>query len=91
MARLGLCPRRDAAIMIVERAAPDLTPTMRRRIGELRAEASRLRAELGEPDEALSAFVRAHFDRDALAAALRDEFDHVTEPVEDEHDSAVDG
>lgn len=78
------------AIMVVERAALGLTPTMRRRIGELRAEASRLRAELGEPEEALSAFVRAHFDRDALAAALQDELDHVTEAVDDDHDSTVD-
>jgi hypothetical protein len=77
--------------MIVEHAAPGLTPTIRRRIGELRAEAPRLRAELGEPEEALSAFVRAHFDRDALAAALQDELDHVTEAAEGDHDSAVDG
>jgi hypothetical protein len=80
-----------AAIMVVEHAAPGINPTIRRRIDEARAEATRLRAELGEPEEALSTYVRAHFDRDALAAALQDELDHASEPVDDEHDPAVDG
>lgn len=37
-----------------------------------RQEMVRLRAELGDPDEALSAFVREHFDQTALAEVARE-------------------
>jgi hypothetical protein len=50
-------------------AEAGLAPAVAELIAAHRANLPRLRAELGDPDEALSAFVREHFDRDALAAA----------------------
>jgi hypothetical protein len=38
-------------------------------IEEHQAAVARLRAEVGDPEEALSAFVREHFDQTALALA----------------------
>ena len=43
---------------------------LERRIAEHRREVARLRERYGDPEEALSAYVRDHFDRDALASAL---------------------
>ena len=77
--------------MVVEHVTPGLPPAVQRRIAELRAEAARLRAELGDPEEALSTFVREHFDREALAAALRDELEHVTATLDDEDERPSDG
>ncbi len=44
----------------------DPSERLERRIEEHRAEVARLRAELGDPREALSAFVRSHFDLEAF-------------------------
>lgn len=41
-------------------------PTLDRHIEEARAEAARFRAEHGDPVEALHAFIRETFDREAL-------------------------
>lgn len=48
-----------------------ISPHLQRILDEHRKEAARLREKLGDPDEALSAFVREHFDREALEEAIR--------------------
>lgn len=45
---------------------PAVSERMERRIAEHKAEVARLRAELGDPREALSAFVRSHFSLEAF-------------------------
>jgi hypothetical protein len=54
-----------------------------------REEATRLRKELGDPEEALSAFVRSTFDRDALESAYQDLWEGGSFWAED--DDAPDG
>ena len=70
--------------MVVEPTTRGLSPTIRRRIADLRVEAARLRAELGDPEEALSTFVHHHFEQDALAAALQDELTHAIDVDDDQ-------
>ncbi len=45
---------------------PAVSERLERRIEEHKAEVARLRAEIGDPREALSAFVRAHFTLEAF-------------------------
>lgn len=47
-------------------SAPVLSERLQQRIEEHKAEVARLREELGDPQEALSAFVREHFSLEAL-------------------------
>ncbi len=49
-----------------------ISPHLQRILEEHRREAARLREKFGDPDEALSAFVREHFDREALEEAIRE-------------------
>ena len=77
--------------MVVKHSTPGLPPALQRRIAEHRAEVARLRAELGDPEEALSAFVREHLDRDALAAALLDEVEHADVLIDNEFDRVLGG
>ena len=60
---------REKTAMATKIADVRLSPGLAELIGEHRAEVARLRAEVGDPEEALSAFVREHFDQDALAFA----------------------
>ena len=55
--------------MATKPADARFSPALADLIEEHRAEVARLRAEFGDPEEALSAFVREHFDPDALALA----------------------
>lgn len=52
--------------MAVEVKRPPRPASLERALALHREEAARLREELGDPGEALSAFVRATFDREAL-------------------------
>ncbi len=45
---------------------PAVSERLERRIEEHKAEVARLRAELGDPQEAFSAFIREHFDLESL-------------------------
>ena len=49
-----------------------ISPDLQRVLDWHRAEAARLREELGDPMEAMSAFVREHFDRESLEESLRE-------------------
>jgi hypothetical protein len=60
---------RELTEMGTKTAAAGLAPAVAELIEAHRANVPRLRAEFGDPEEALSAFVREHFDRDALMAA----------------------
>lgn len=51
---------------------PTISPHLRRILDEHRREAARLREKWGDPEEALSAFVREHFDPEALAEVMRE-------------------
>ncbi|MGH2533608.1 MAG: hypothetical protein ACRDJW_15020 [Thermomicrobiales bacterium] len=48
------------------------TPALERLLERHRLEAEQLRRELGDPQEALAAFVREHYDQELLAAAFQD-------------------
>ncbi len=50
-----------------------ISPQLQKAIDRHRGEVARLREELpGDPIEALAAFVREHFDQDALAQVARE-------------------
>lgn len=49
-----------------------ISPHLQRILDEHRREVARLREKFGDPDEALSAFVREHFDPEALAEVIRE-------------------
>ena len=59
--------------MATEIATSTISPALERRIAEHRIEAERLRAELGDPAEALAAWVRDNLDRDALLFAFEEQ------------------
>ena len=49
-----------------------ISPELQRVLDWHREEAARLREELGDPMEAMSAFVRKHFDPESLEESLRE-------------------
>lgn len=49
-----------------------IPPTLRRIIEREEREAARLRAQFGDPEQALMAFVREYFDEDILADVARE-------------------
>lgn len=51
---------------VTTNSMPVVSERLERRIKEHKAEVARLRAELGDPQEAFSAFVRSHFTLEAL-------------------------
>ena len=67
------------------------TTALERRIAEHRLEVARLRERFGDPAESLSAFVRAHFDRDAVDAALDDQLSRPGGWLDDEREDEGDG
>lgn len=58
--------------MAAQTTKPTISPHLQRILDEHRKEAARLRKKFGDPEEALSAFVREHFDPEALAEAARE-------------------
>ncbi|MGH2562554.1 MAG: hypothetical protein ACRDJH_26135 [Thermomicrobiales bacterium] len=51
---------------------PPQSPSLERLLERHRLEAEQLRQELGDPKEALAAFVREHYDQELLAEAFHD-------------------
>jgi hypothetical protein len=49
-----------------------ISPELQRVLDWHRAEAARLREKLGDPEEAMAAFVREHFDQEAAAQVARE-------------------
>lgn len=72
-------------------AAIPLQTDLDRRLAEHREEVARLREQLGDPEEALSAFIREHFDRDALEQAVRATFDEMGAWCDDDDDDELGG
>jgi hypothetical protein len=58
--------------MTIQIDSPTVSPQLQRRIAAHRAEAARLRAELGDPSEALSRFVQETFSAEALDETYRE-------------------
>lgn len=50
---------------------PRVSPHLQRVWDRHREEAARLREQYGDPEDAVSSFIRTHFDREALEEALR--------------------
>ena len=79
--------------MATKPADARFSPALADLIEEHRAEVARLRAEFGDPEEALSAFVREHFDPDALVLAYESmlRYPGTWTDDEDEIESGADG
>lgn len=73
----------------VPHPAPAVSERLERRIAEHKSEVARLRAELGDPREALSAFVRSHFTLEALLPDDPSSTDARTTWWDDEADDQV--
>ena len=58
--------------MVTPLSKPRLSPALERRLAQHRIEVERLRRGLGDPAEALSAFVREHYDQAALSLAFQE-------------------
>jgi hypothetical protein len=58
--------------MTVPMTKPRRAPSLERLLERHRLEAEQLRQELGDPREALAAFVCEHYDQELLAEAFQD-------------------
>ena len=66
-------------------------PTLDRHIEENRAEVARFRAEHGDPAEALDAFIRATFNREALIETYEEYLNGYRGSPEPDDDPGSDG
>lgn len=65
-------PYPEESSMSVSVTKPQRSPSLERLLIRHRLESEQLRQELGDPREALAAFVREHYDQESVAEALRD-------------------